>query len=408
MWLVGTALGAGGTAAWAATPDPPGGLCTTSDRRLSELSGLVTDGGTRRWVISDGGSRVRVYELGADCAVAAVRTAPLDPDDVEDLARGADGTLWLADTGDNGRDRETVAMLTLDPTGRVTRYGLRYPDGPHDVEAVLLGPDRTPLLVTKELFGPAVVYRPERALEPAVAGQVLSLTRVAEVVLPVSDSTGGPIGGFGSRTVTGGATSMDGAVIALRTYTDAWLYPVSGGDLVGALGRTPVRVPLPGEPQGEAIAFDGDGGLLSASERRAGEFGRLRLVPGAAALASAAPAIPAVGAAGEPVSGALPPRWWSDRGVAELAALGALTLTTLLGALVGGRRVLAARRPARAGARGGSAGRTRSGRRRGPGRRGLRASAGPPPPGPARWRRRRGSAGAPGCSAAATRGRRGA
>ncbi|MGQ0483274.1 MAG: hypothetical protein ACT4O0_19885 [Pseudonocardia sp.] len=355
-------------------------------------------------MVSDGGSRVRVYELGADCAVGAVRTAPLDPDDVEDLARGADGTLWLADTGDNGRDRDTVAMLTLDPTGRVARYGLRYPDGPHDVEAVLLGPDRTPLLVTKELFGPAAVYRPERALEPAVAGQVLALTRVAEVELPVSDTTGGPIGGFGSRTITGGATSVDGAVIALRTYTDAWLYPVSGGDLVGALGREPVRVPLPGEPQGEAIAFDGAGGLLSASERRAGEFGRLRLVPGAAGLVSAAPATPAVRAAGEQVPGAVRPRWWHDRGIAELAALGALTVTTLLAALVGGRRVLAARRAVRAGGRSGSDGRARAVRRRGP--RGLRASAGPPPPGPARLRRRRRSAGTPGCSAAATRGRR--
>src|SRR5207237_1742002 len=94
---------------------------------------------------------------------------------------------------------------------------------------------------------------------------------------------GGPVGSFGSVLVTGGATSADGTVVALRTYTDAYLYAAPDGDVPAALQRTPMRIPLPGEKQGEAIAFDPDGTLLSGSE---GVGEPLRAVRGAAALAA--------------------------------------------------------------------------------------------------------------------------
>jgi hypothetical protein len=45
-----------------------------------------------------------------------------------------------------------------------------------------------------------------------------------------------------------------------------------------------VRVPLPDEPQGEAIAFGPDGTLYSSGETRGGVRGEIRAVPGAAAL----------------------------------------------------------------------------------------------------------------------------
>jgi hypothetical protein len=50
-----------------------------------------------------------------------------------------------------------------------------------------------------------------------------------------------------------------------------------------------VRVPLPAEPQGEAIAFDPSGALVSGSETRYGVRGEIRVVPGAAALVGAEP-----------------------------------------------------------------------------------------------------------------------
>ena len=77
--------------------------------------------------------------------------------------------------------------------------------------------------------------------------------------------------------MTGGAVSADGRVVALRTYTDAWLFAVpDGGGVADALRATPVQVPLPGEPQGEAVAFAADGTLLSGSEARGGVAGQVR------------------------------------------------------------------------------------------------------------------------------------
>jgi hypothetical protein len=54
-------------------------------------------------------------------------------------------------------------------------------------------------------------------------------------------------------------------LLALRTYTDAYVWPLSGSDVVGALAGTPVRVPLPEAPQGEAISFGADDRQLVVS-----------------------------------------------------------------------------------------------------------------------------------------------
>lgn len=265
---------------------------------------MVSDG-VHHWVIVDGGRRAQVLQLGADCGVQAVIAGDVDPYDVEDVARAPDGTFWLADLGDNDHSRPTVAVITLTPAGQAHLYRMSYPDGPHDAEALLLGNDGAPLVVTKEISGVAGVYRPDGLLvEPGPT----PLRRVGEVRLPASDTVGGPVGATGSTLVTGAATGPDGRLAVLRTYTDAWLFPAPDGDLLAALGRPPVRVPLPGEPQGEAVAITPDGTLLSGSESLPGKPGQLRAVAAATALvATEAPApdpaaAPATAAADSKVS----------------------------------------------------------------------------------------------------------
>lgn len=256
-------------------------MCTVTDGMITELSGMASDG-TNLYVINDGGDAVRVYVLAPDCSVRRVITAGVDPYDPEDLARGADGTLWLADTGDNSHRRATVALLAMTPSGRATVYRLTYPDGPHDAEALLLGKDGTPYLVTKDPLGMSGVYRPDGSL--ASPGPT-PLRQVGSLRLGPTHTPGGPLPGeFGSVLVTGGAVSADGTVVALRTYTDAYLYPAPDGDVPAALRRTPKRIPLPDEQQGEAIAFRGDGTLLAAGE---GKDQPITAVPGAVAAARA-------------------------------------------------------------------------------------------------------------------------
>lgn len=273
-------------AAWAA-PAEPQTLCTITDPKLAELSGMVVDEAGAIWAMDDGGRRIALHRLDPrNCRIVETRTAPVDPYDAEDLALGPDGTFWVADTGDNRKARESIAVIAVPRgAGGPRLYRLTYPDGPHDAEALLVGADGMPVVVTKEVLGGAGVYRPAAPLrEPGPT----PLIRVGTVVLPRSDTIGGPVGAVGAYTVTGAAQSRDRSVVALRTYTDAWLFRVpQGGDVGAAFDGIPVRVPLPDEPQGEAIAFRADGTLLSGSELRV-RAGELRAVPDAVALAAAA------------------------------------------------------------------------------------------------------------------------
>lgn len=256
-------------------------VCTLTDDRLPELSGLASDG--RRWyAVNDGGSAIEVFVLNRSCSVREVITADADPYDIEDLALTRDGTLWLADTGDNNRVRSTIALHRVKPDGGITLHRLTYPDGSHDAEALLMGPDGVPHVVTKNIVGQSGIYRPVSALRSPGPTR---LELVGELSLTATSTRGGPIGGTGSVTITGGAISRDGAVVALRTYTDAYLYPAPDGDVVAALARKPVRVPLPNEQQGEAIAFEPDGTLLSAGE---GIGQKVRALAGATRLVAPA------------------------------------------------------------------------------------------------------------------------
>jgi hypothetical protein len=264
-------------------------LCRLTDPRLPELSGLAV-AGDKLLAMDDGGDRLTVYVLDNSCHVVDIRSAPVDPYDPEDLALAADGTIWLSDTGDNLVRRPTVALLALHPDGTTAIYRLTYPDGPHDAESLLLAPDGTPYIVTKEILGNSGVYRPASAL---VDGGTVAMAKVAAVNFAVTGTPGGPVGRAGQLMATGGAVSPDGHLIALRTYTDAYLWPLSGSDVPAALAHEPVRIPLPAAPQGEAIAFTPDSTqLVVAGEGLPGDVTTVtppaNLLPAAATTAATA------------------------------------------------------------------------------------------------------------------------
>ena len=265
--------------------------CQITDPALAELSGLVVVA-DQMLALNDGGDQLAVQLLDAVCQVIDVRTAAIDPYDPEDMAVGADGTVWVADTGDNNADRATVALLALRPDGTHGVYRLTYPDQAHDAEALLLAPDGTPYLVTKEILGASAVYRPESAL---VDGGTVAMAKVASVNVTLTGTPGGPVGQAGQLLVTGGAVSSDGRHIALRTYTDAYVWPLTGSDIPAALATKPERIPLPESPQGEAISFSADNvNLVVASE---GLPSDVTVVPLTAVAIAAAP---------PPVEGAVP------------------------------------------------------------------------------------------------------
>lgn len=319
-----------------AAASPPGAhpVCTVDDPRLAELSGLVAEGPPggapqRYHAIVDGGGTARAFTLDpSGCAVTGARQADVPVTDVEDLGLGPGGDLWLADTGDNGAQRGSVRLVVLPPAGPPRVYDLVHPDGPRDVEALLVGDDGVPLLVDKTT-GAAGVYRPDAPLRED--GGPVPLRRVAQVVLPWSGTGGGPLGAAGSRTITGGGVSPAGAdggrAAVLRTYTDAWVFPLPVGGpapadvLVAALGGAPLPVPLPDEAQGEAIAPDGRGALHSGSEARGLTAAAITVVPGAVSAATG-PQAPVVAQPVEVPEYRTYPSWLpAAGGAAVLAAL---------------------------------------------------------------------------------------
>lgn len=255
------------------TETAPVPACTVNDDRVGELSGLaVTDTGYVGIDDSnDQPSAIKIFYLTKTCKLSRTVSYPTTARDPEDLALAPDGTLWVADIGDNFNSsvrRKTIALWKLAPgSKRPVIHRLTYPDGPHDAEALLLDGGGTPIVVTKEMGGDAGVYVPSGPLVPSTADGV-PLVRAGSVNLPDSQTLNF-LEGFGRRMVTGGAVSPDGRYAILRTYADAWEYDVEDGDVVKALTEgTPRQTPLPNEPQGEAVAYAPDGAsFVTASDQ---------------------------------------------------------------------------------------------------------------------------------------------
>jgi hypothetical protein len=262
LGLVGATLGAPPTPATAAGKK----VCTIKDERLIELSGLVAvEGG---YIVvndsSDLPERNQIFYLDSKCKVTDTVGYPGDgPRDTEDLALSPDGkTLWIADTGDNvtsSERRSSVALwsMPVDGSEQPVRYRLTYADKkPRDVEALLIGDDGTPYLITKNP-GTAHIFRPTAELT-ADGDERVPLEQVGEFRLPRTN-TSNPFGAAGRMTVTGAARSPDGKRVALRTYADAFEWDVEDGDIVKALTTGRPRVTALSDVFGEAIAYTPDG-----------------------------------------------------------------------------------------------------------------------------------------------------
>ncbi|SCL21973.1 hypothetical protein GA0070624_2435 [Micromonospora rhizosphaerae] len=293
-----------------AAPAPGKKKCTIEDEKLRELSGLVATK-TGYIVINDGSqyeSRKRVFYLDTKCRISKeVRYSGDGPLDTEDLALSPDGkNLWIADTGDNlenKQHRERVAVWTMSVGGsKPVLHRLSYPEKqPHDAEALLIGDDGKPLIITKVPAGKSEIFSPSAPLKTGDTDPV-PMRKVGEVSLPKT-TTDNRMGSLGRVTITGAARSPDGKRVVLRTYADAFEFDVTGGDIVGALTTGKPRVTPLTDPFGEAISYtpDGksfvtvsDGGLLAPDD----PIDILSYIPSTTGIE----ALPAAGGAAKPAA----------------------------------------------------------------------------------------------------------
>ena len=268
-----TLLGCGGasssgsttaTAAAAARHPKPLALCgklraavtgTVQTAEAPELSGLVLSRSQPGvlWAHNDSGDRARVFALRTNGSVLADLDVPgAEAVDWEDIAiRGKE--LYAGDLGDNNRERASVDVYRFaEPqvpatgsTSPATRLTLRYPDGAHDAETLLVDPRSGDIvIVTKDFSGRSGIYVSHNASTTLRLAGHLNL---------------GP-GGL----ATGGDVSADGRVVAIRTYGNvyAWRRP-SATSLAAALRRKPCVSPTPlREGQGESLALTRAGGAF--------------------------------------------------------------------------------------------------------------------------------------------------
>jgi len=248
-----------------AKAEPGKKMCKIVDPRINEVSGLVATK-TGYIVINDStdvASHKRVFFLDQDCSIKKqVTYSGKGPRDTEDMVLSADGsTLWIADIGDNDGTRDSVAVWKMPASGASSPkiYRMSYPAGErHDAEALLLTGKNTPIVVTKEVGKPAFLFEPTAALK-ANSETGVPMKKVGEFQPPDTDTPSNTFARLARKTVSGGAIAPGGAKVVLRTYTDAYEWDVTSGDVAAALKATPRKTPLENEPQGEAITYSSDG-----------------------------------------------------------------------------------------------------------------------------------------------------
>ena len=241
-------------------------LGTVAVPGLNQASGVVSSRNNDAvlWTHNDSGDVPRIFAIDTQGRhLGTYRLAGATHVDYEDIAIGPGPVpnvtyLYVGDIGDNKSVRTGIQVYripepavylrqasappTADLKGLVA-IPLRYPDGPHNAETLLIDPLTGDLFVITKQPGIAGIYRASRS-QLNEAG-VVGLTRVGEIPFNVAN---------------GGDTSPNGREIIIRQEDFARLWTrTSHQSVMEALLSTPTAIPVvgrPTEPNGEAIGFD--------------------------------------------------------------------------------------------------------------------------------------------------------
>jgi hypothetical protein len=240
------------------SPASPGLLWTINDSGNDPMVFAVDTNGRQQGAWRVDGARNLDWEAAASGPCAA---------------GGGPHCLYIGDVGDNSAIRRVVTvyrMTDMPPEGgrslAAETLTLRYPDRAHDVEAMYVMPNGTMYFITKRpLKDPAGRLRPALVFSlPASAWDADSVV-TAQLVdsLPLVPGTG-PI-----RMITDAALAPDGRHLAVRTYTEVWLFATDpeSGRVRADVRPTICDLSQLEERQGEAVAWlDATGRLLLMSE----------------------------------------------------------------------------------------------------------------------------------------------
>lgn len=262
--------------------EPAAKLADLEDPNIKESSGIVASRTTPGlyWTHNDSGDGPFIYAFdnrGARRGVWSVTGAAAR--DWEDIAAGPGPRnnikyLYIGDIGDNsGRRTEIVVYRIPEPTITAADTGstkrkprmtetaekirLRYPDGKHNAEALLVHPVSGDIyIVTKVTFANPTIYQ---AAAPHSVTTTTTLSRVGELKVP----------SFFGGIITGGDISPNGRRVALCDYGQGYeiVLPDAAAGFNSIWKQPIISVALGNRKQGEAITYRLDSrALLATSE----------------------------------------------------------------------------------------------------------------------------------------------
>jgi hypothetical protein len=208
------------------------------------------------WVQEDGGNPSELSLIGTNgVTIKKIYVKNALNRDWEDMAL-VGNDLYIADIGDNLQVypdysiyRIPEPLAAADTASSIEVIKFKYPDGPHDAEAILIDSASKDIFIITKRINPANIYKisfPYASLNTAILTGTL------------------PYWG-----ITGAALSLNGREIIVRTYFNLYYYTRAGGESIDqALKKGYTNLPFYAEPQGEAITFANDNtGFFTLSEK---------------------------------------------------------------------------------------------------------------------------------------------
>lgn len=260
-------------------------LAELEDSAIIESSGIVA---SRRnpgifWTHNDSGDAPILYAFDLKGRnIGRWRVAGAEAFDWEDIAAGPGpqagvSYIYIGDIGDNNSRRNEITVYRVpEPsiaaddnsskpgkqhtTALAEAIHLKYPDGKHDAETLLIHPMTGDLyIITKEFKSAAGIYKLKA---PFNISTLNTLVRLSGVSVP------NIIGGL----ITGGDISPDGRRVALCDYLSGYeiVLPDDAKDDFDRIWKQPiVKIELGARKQGEGICYSLDGNsILATSEKR--------------------------------------------------------------------------------------------------------------------------------------------
>jgi hypothetical protein len=196
------------------------------------------------YTANDSGDSATVYVLDSRTGELVGRTDLLGVDaiDIEALAGGTDGSLVVADIGDNAEVRDHVTIYRIpqpavgDHSVTPDAVSLTYNRGPRDAEGALYDAESGRVFIISKEYAAAHIYASPRHV----------FTRTAAVLRPVADAPG----------IATDATFLPGGDVAvIRTYLGVTYYEYPSWTELTSKA-------LPLQQQGESVAAPEDGTVI--------------------------------------------------------------------------------------------------------------------------------------------------